>query len=369
MNGLFPVEHNDTRAAVSALLTKVLQSGMVDALLVPLRNPAGDAVTPALVKNPALLSEADPLAPVLPVNGARLASMLTQHTPHPRLGVVMRSCEIRALVELVKLQQASLEGMTIIGVDCLGTVEVKDYARQISNLKSQISKGADLTFDISNLKFESLRPACEMCEYPAPANADIVIQQIGVDNSAALHVEAKGAWPELLGLTEAQPNGRAGALTELVAQRTAKRDAVFGEMQAQVSSPEKLAAMFSTCIRCHNCMTNCPICYCKTCFFKTNVFDHEPMQFIAWAERKGATRMPADTVLFHLTRMNHMSTSCIGCGLCTSACPVDINVGAAFRTVAAKTQAVFNYVAGKSVDDPIPVKNFEVNELQQLGEH
>jgi len=355
MNGLFPVENNNVRLAVSALLTKVLQSGLVDALLVPLRNPAGDAVTPALVKNPALLAEADPLAPVLPVNGARLASLLTQHSPRPRLGVVMRSCEIRALVELVKLQQASLEGMTLVGVDCTGTYEVPDYAK--------IAKGTDAAT-------LALRPACEMCEYPAPAvaNADIVIQQIGVDNSTALHVEAKGGWPELLGLTETPPNGRADALGKLVTQRSAKRDAVFAEMQAQVNSPEKLAAMFSTCIRCHNCMTNCPICYCKTCFFKTNIFDHEPMQFMAWAERKGATRMPADTVLFHLTRMNHMSTSCIGCGLCTSACPVDINVGAAFRTVAAKTQAVFNYVAGRSVDDPIPVKNFEVNELQQLGE-
>jgi len=354
MNGLVPVENNNTRAAVNALLTRVMESGAVEALLVPLRNPAGDAVTPALVKNPAMLKEADPLAPVLPLNGARLACMLTQHSPRPRLGVVMRSCEVRALVELVKLQQASLDGMTIIGIDCLGTYEVPDYAR--------IAKGADLASCI-------LRPACEMCEYPAPTNADIVIQQIGVDNSTALHVEAKAGWAERLGLTESQPNGRADALDKLVAQRSAKRDAVFAEMQAQVSSPEKLAAMFSTCIRCHNCMTNCPICYCKTCFFKTNVFDHEPMQFIAWAERKGATRMPADTVLFHLTRLNHMSTSCVGCGLCTSACPVDINVGAAFRTVAAKTQAVFNYTAGKSVDDPIPVKNFEVNELQQLGEH
>ena len=53
-----------------------------------------------------------------------------------------------------------------------------------------------------------MRPACDMCEYPAPANADIVIQQIGVDNTAALHVEAKGAWPQMLGLTEAQSNGR-----------------------------------------------------------------------------------------------------------------------------------------------------------------
>src|SRR5512136_1249936 len=203
MNGLVPVENNNTRAAVSALLTKVLQSGMVDALLVPLRNPAGDAVTPALVKNPALLSEADPLAPVLPVNGARLASMLTQHTPRPRLGVVMRSCEVRALIELVKLQQASLDGMTLIGVDCTGTFEVPDYAK--------ITKGADAAT-------LALRPACEMCEYPAPANADIIIQQIGVDNSAALHVEAKGGWPELLGLTEAQPDGRASVLDKLVAK-------------------------------------------------------------------------------------------------------------------------------------------------------
>src|SRR5512136_490710 len=191
MNGLFPVENNDTRAAVSGLLTKVLQSGAVDALLVPLRNPAGDAVTPALVKNPALLKEADPLAPVLPLNSARLASMLTQHAPRPRLGVVMRSCEVRALVELVKLQQASLDGMTIIGVDCTGTYEVPDYAK--------IAQGADPATC-------ALRPACDMCEYPAPTNADIVIQQIGVDNAAALHVEAKGAWPQMLGLAEAQSN-------------------------------------------------------------------------------------------------------------------------------------------------------------------
>jgi formate dehydrogenase subunit beta len=155
MNGLFPVENNNTRSAVNALLTKVMESGAVDALLVPLRNPAGDAVTPALVKNPAMLKEADPLAPVLPLNGARLACMLTQHSPRPRLGVVMRSCEVRALVELVKLQQASLDGMTIIGIDCLGTYEVPDYAR--------IAKGADPASCI-------LRPACEMCEYPAPTN-------------------------------------------------------------------------------------------------------------------------------------------------------------------------------------------------------
>ncbi len=164
------------------------------------------------------------------------------------------------------------------------------------------------------------------------------------------------------------PAGRAGALQALLAERVAERDRVLAGVAERTATPAGLADWFSTCIRCHNCMTNCPICYCKTCFFKTDVFDHEPLQFIQWAGRKGATRLPPDTVLFHLTRMNHMATSCVGCGLCTSACPSGIAVGAAFRGVAARTQALFGYQAGRSLGEAPPVTTFQVDEMRERGE-
>src|SRR5512136_2511520 len=160
MNGLIPVQDGDVAGAVRKLLRGVLQSGQVDALFVPLRDPSGAALVPALVKDPALLDRADPLAPVLPINGARALSMLTQHTPRPRLGAVLRNCEIRALVELVKLQQASAEGLTIIGVDCLGTYEVQDYARLPDDAARLAAGDAPESLN--------LRAACQMCEHPAP---------------------------------------------------------------------------------------------------------------------------------------------------------------------------------------------------------
>jgi formate dehydrogenase subunit beta len=234
----------DVRGALVGVLRAVLAGGMVEALLVPLRHPAGDALAPALVKDLALLDLADPLAPVLPLNGARLVSMLTQRPPRPRIAAVLRNCEIRALVELVKLQQASLEGLVLIGIECTGTYEVQDYAR--------IARGEP------RAAF-ALRPACQMCEYPAPAvseaipGLEMVIQQIGLAGSAALHVETSAAWAGRLGLTVADDAGpHDEALRRLLVEHSAARDRMLAEVRARTASPAGLAAFFSTCIRCHN---------------------------------------------------------------------------------------------------------------------
>jgi len=131
---------------------------------------------------------------------------------------------------------------------------------------------------------------------------------------------------------------------------------------------EGIEGVLAACVRCHNCMTVCPICYCKTCLFKSPTFDHEPMQYMNWAQRKGAYRLPADTTLFHLTRLNHMVLSCVGCGMCTSDCPAELPVGLVFRAIGQEVQEAFDYVPGRSVEDPLPMITFREDEWMEVGE-
>jgi formate dehydrogenase subunit beta len=119
----------------------------------------------------------------------------------------------------------------------------------------------------------------------------------------------------------------------LLESRTACRDQMFAETAAATDSVEKLGNYMANCVNCYNCRVACPVCYCKECVFVTDVFNHDPAQYLRWAQRKGAVKMPTDTVFYHLTRLTHMSTACVGCGQCSNACPNDIPVMELFRLV------------------------------------
>ena len=373
MNTIIPVENHDVLAALRGLLKRLLDEGVVNAILVPLTY--GGSVSPALVTDSAMLDNADPLMPIMPINSARAVSALTGKKAPAKLGLVLRSCEIRALVELVKLQQATLDDAVLIGVDCPGTCELDEFL--ISNSWSCESLSAYLSAAHNGLEpgtKPALRVACQMCVRPAPENVDIHIHLFGADTSVVLPITVKDEIAEKLHLTEAvQGEAWSGessrvATARLIGIRQKVRESELASIRAQMNANGRVARLFSSCIRCHNCMTACPVCYCKTCLFKTAAFDHEPEYYLNAAHRKGATRMLGDTLLFQLTRMNHMSASCVSCGACTSACPANIPVGSIFSAVAEKVQAAFEYEAGHDVAEPLPLITFHPNEWTEVGE-
>jgi len=370
MKTVIPVENQDTLGAVRGFLRQLLEADVVDALLLPMETPAG-TITPALVVDVDLLEAANPLAPVMGLNAARVAGKVSVREPRGRIGVLLRPCELRALIELVKLRQASLDDMVVIGMDCLGTYDVPVYEAMRTN------GGVDMAALVATAQSGELSPqegyafrdACQMCEKPhIEGGADVVLELLGADLAAGIPVRLPDEMAEKLGLTPSgDDQARETVIQKVVAARTQVRDARFDDIRQRLES-EGIEGVFAACVRCHNCMTVCPICYCKTCLFKSPVFEHDPIQYMNWAQRKGAYRLPADTMLFHLTRLNHMVLSCVGCGMCTSDCPSELPVGQVFRAIGAQVQATFEYLPGRSVEDPLPLVTFREDEWTEVGE-
>ena len=368
------IKDGDLLAALRGFLRSVLSQEEIDAVLVPQRLPMKNMIMPMLVTDPERLADADPLAPAFPMNSAKIASRLTRRASGGRIAVVLRPCERRAFVELVKLKQGRTEDLVTIGIDCLGAYRNKDYFRWVGDdIDAATRRFVDsaLSGNGSAVNGVELAAACKACEFPVASGADIQLGLYGVDTASQVLVHAESeAGTDLLDrlrLSKSpEPAGRKNAIESLVAERTAYRDNMFEETHAATDSLEKLTAYLANCVNCYNCRVACPVCYCRECVFVTDVFDHEPAQYMRWAQTKGAVKMPTDTVFYHITRIAHMSTACVGCGQCSNACPNDIPVMELFRTLAAHTQKAFDYEAGRSLAEKPPLSEFREDEFTEV---
>lgn len=365
------IKDNDLAGSINDFLRLLLSSGKIQALLVPQSTPSKKIAFPVLLSDPQKLY-ADVIAPVLPTSTAAIISKMTKVQPpsHP-IGVVMRPCQIRALIELVKLNQANLTNIIIIGIDCPGTFPINTYS-------SFPEKHSPTQFLIESLQKKSddaekyLRSACRICKDPTPTHADITVGFYGVDLEKELFIEATSEAGKniLQGIpledcTEGKT--REKAVKQLREEKTKKRVAFLKEKEG-LKGIEKIADFFDTCVNCHNCRQACPICYCKECLFDSSVFDAEAYKFVRKAEVKGLFKMPTDALLFQLGRMNHMILSCVECGLCEQACPNEIPLMDVFIPVAENAQKEFDYSPGKDEKEKIPMIIYRENEFLEVGE-
>jgi formate dehydrogenase subunit beta len=375
------VSEGKTEEAIIGFLKSFLKEKLVEAILVPKPLPSQDGFVQALIRDPEKLNGVCILSPTMPVQSARVISNLSIKNLGKKVAAVLKACEIRAAVELVKFLQVKLDNVCFIGIDCPGTFEVADYSKMVQegkggeSLTKELLKGMEKG-EIPPLSGYAFRTACQMCEYPVVDStlrvpqSDIILklfgykanEEIGIEIGDKLEkeIEEKG----ILSFSENEPASRNEVVNKVIAERTKKRDALFQEFKGIVMNLQTFLDRFSTCVRCHNCMVACPICYCKECVFRTAVFEHDGDQFLRWADRKGGIRMPTDTLIFHLIRMSHMVTSCIGCGLCDSACPSRLPVATLFRSVGDKIQKMFQYVPGRNVEEVPPVATFREDELK-----
>lgn len=368
------VKEGAAEDALRDFLGKILGLEEIRAVLTPLRLPYQGAVMPVLVSHGDRLDAAELLSPAYPLSGARVLSRLTRQEAGGRVAAVLRPCEIRAFVELIKLKQASRDNLVLIGVDCPGAFSSEVYKKAAAE-----DENGDLALRFRRAAYAGedapagydTAPACRVCEHITPDGADVLIGLFGADADREIWLtagtEVGKALLEEMGLPEAEePKARSDAVKDRVRKNRECRDEMFRKTREATDSLEKLASYLASCVNCLNCRVACPVCYCRECVFGTDVFEHEPRQYMNWADRKGAVKMPADTVFYHLTRMAHIAASCVGCGQCSNACPNDIPVMELFRTVAHRVQESFGYDPGRDALEPPPLAVFREDEFAEV---
>ncbi len=356
---------DDAHGTVNNFLKKLLESGKVEAVLAMQKTPSGRSAFPTMISDPEKL-DTDVFAPLLPVSTGAMVSRLTKVKGSDKpLAVVLRACELRALTELLKLKQGVLDNIVLIGVDCPGTFPMKIY----SNYPGDKDPTEVVLKEEGG---EDMRTACLNCKDPVPETADIIIGIFGADTGKFVYLDVRtdggqGLISDL-GLSEIDgEKAREKAVSEIRKKRDEARKA-FMEEHSDIVGIDKLLEFFDTCVNCHNCMKACPICYCRECLFESDVFDAEANKYMAKAKSKGAYKTPTDSILFHITRFNHMILSCVECGLCEQACPSDIPLMDIITAIAENAQAEFQYLPGRDPEEEMPMIVYREDEFLDVGE-
>ena len=370
------MENEDRLAGIRSFLATVMDKAGIEAMLVPTRLAVKNRIMPSLVSDPARLADADPLSPAFPVNGAQQLAKLTRLPAGGKMAAVLRPCEIRAFNELVKLNQGKRDEVVIIGIDCPGALsnsEFRAFADRHDTTDAATNAYCAAAFSGSPGDADAtLTAACRACVHPIPDGADIAVELFGADQAGGLTARAHTEAGEAvltgldLPLAETAEPHRKTAIGTILEQRKQYREQMFASVADATGSIGGLSTYLADCVNCYNCRAACPVCYCTTCVFTTDTFRHEPFQYLQWARRKGGVKMPTDTLFFHLTRMAHISTACVGCGQCTNACPNDIPLSDLFSFVAHHTQDAFGYRAGLDLSQQPPMCGFEEKEYEDV---
>lgn len=354
---------------VIEFLTFLLRNNKVSGVFTLRKNKGNGSVDYALITEPELLKDAIPLHPFMPVNAGKMLSIFTP-LKKP-VAAVIKPCELRAFIELVKRSQGTLENFLLISYTCGGSFTFKTSLegraeKLLPDYRKALMNGSDL---------DEMRPTCRACEYFIPQNSDITVSLIGEKDADSqckmfLHSDKSKSLAEGF---DAERSEEEDALDQsrfdsILKNRNEHKTNIFREIKIQDSGLDGMIDVFGKCIGCHGCSRICPTCYCILCDFESHHFDDDVSLFENQLSLKGALRLPTDTILYQIGRLTHMSYSCVGCGLCTEVCPVDIPVSTIFKKTGEEVAEIFDYVPGRDVEESVPVTVFKEEELSELGE-
>ena len=374
--------------AVTALLKYALESKMVDGVLTVKKGVDLYDAQPVFITDPADIAKA---AGSLHCGTLLLPKLIKKYfngAKDMKIAITLKGCDAMAMYELAKRNQINLDNVLMIGLNCGGSVEPgmaremieKKYGVNPDDVhKEEIDKGqfiieyegGEKGIAMDELEEEGYgrRLNCQRCKLKIPRQTDLACGNwgvIGPKAGKATFVEVcsdKGA--ELLNKAEkAQaiateppiPKGHEirgkieKSMFRLADKARAHQFGALGDGEARLKF---ILDETSRCIKCYQCIENCPICYCEECSTKkSHLVAH------------GQVPPP---FMFHLIRYSHIADSCINCGQCQELCAMDIPNSLFMHALQVEMEKMFGFTPGINMDLPVLALVEEKTERARLS--
>lgn len=357
VNRILHVQEGNTVTTLQHFLAAWWKQIGLDAMLVPVELPDHTGVSAQVVTQPSDLEKVNPFAPVMLNNTASMVQDFLEEHPHSHLAVILRPCELRALIELRKRHRVRYqpvlagndrESLVLISVDCAGTFSQSEYIRHVMGhaadaemIHVELSYGRQDSY----LPYQ-VRQTCQMCDSPGPCGADLVVGTIGIEPQGILLVIARNEDIDTsLRLqevtdsiaTESQVVFREMMVGKLVDKRAEKRAALMKNEALLAEEITTALAMFARCTLCADCLDACPL------------YDGE----LAGMLGVGEGRQSGHSLLAELVRVSRWLASCSGCGMCQQSCVHGVSLARAVTTLSHRIQNELHYRPGDP-SQPLP---------------
>jgi len=360
--------------AVTTLLKYALESGMVDGVLAVKRGQDIYDAVPVFITDPAEVMET---AGSLHCGTLLLSKILKKYLDgvrDQRIAITVKGCDAMGLYELAKREQINLDNVLMIGVNCGGSVSPITARKMISDKfevdpdiveKEEIDKGQFIIeyegqhkgISIDDLEEEGYgrRSNCRRCKMKIPRQADLACGNWGVIGDKAgkaTFIEVcseKGAKllseAEKAGAIKTEPpipkgieiRGKIEGAMFKLADKWRKAD--FEKLGEGSDRLKFIMNETSRCIKCYQCIDNCPICYCVECSTRK-----------PYLVEPGQVPPP---FMFHLIRYAHISDSCINCGQCEELCAMDIPNALFMHALQTELEQMFGHTPGVDMELPV----------------
>lgn len=334
--------HGDPIGAVREFIKAVWLKGELDGLVVSLSGNGVPRSKPYILASPQELDKVNPFKPLMEVNAAKYLPDLLRKVPEAHLGVIVRPCEMRALIEMTKREAFVPEGLLTICIDCLGTYPVQDFdwrARRKGSARDLTSEALHFA-RAGGIAAYRYRSACQMCPSPHAHGGHLNLGVLGLPIRQHLLVQTRDAitaeWLQMDHIADRTASPAIVAQYErstakLVARNARTRERItHGLSEVLPSDVDTLIQQFVTCGACRECLDSCPICA------------------VDYPRQDSEGKLLREDV-------KRWMMSCAGCGMCEQSCPHHLPLSAIFHHIKAQLVEPYNYTPGRSVEEPLPL--------------